>query len=390
MLPIIPSSMMPPPQQQGGMNQMMSGLPPDLVQKILKDVTKGVSQTLTGMASQAIGAGVPWGHVMGELAKMAPPGMALSSSGGPGGPNPMNGGGGNNQPPQQPGGTAKQDTQQTPPAMGDTQNLGPMLAQSAQPQPMQQQAPMQQSYMSGPTQVPTQGFFDPGGFNAQDNSVRMPGGFMNGWGTQRIKDQQEIMGKQPIQPTNQLTQDVELAKNKATLAKDEKTRMDAYFKNINEPLSSAKDLSLVESALTGIDDITKLLGVQSDANGNVTLTNEKLLRNPNFLSKNRQQLQRARDLYINKTLRRDSGAAIGKKEENDFKNIVGFEIGMKSFMQNPKVIAKAMLESKDQLIRDRGRLSPNEKQRSLVTGLRAKGFKDPEIYAYLQRSGEVS
>ena len=413
MIPMMPPSPMQPMNQPSmpSPGNMMSGLPPDIIQKVLKTVTKTVGDTVSGMAQQALGQGVPWGHVLQELMKMAPP-EAMSMMGG-GSPPPGGGipGGDGNKPPQQPGGMTKnQDSMQAPPS-GDLNSLliPQQQMQSQQQQPSMQLGQAQQSFQI-PQILPANGAWQgasttpTGDIHAQGQASailsRLLPGLIPAASTNEAlaqqnslydiaKKKQTVTGTEPIQPYQQLQQDTELAKNRATLEKDALTRRDAYFKSINEPLSSAKDLSLTESALTGIDDITNLLGIKSDAQGNVTIANEKLLRSNNWLSKNRQQLERARNLYINKTLRRDSGAAIGKKEENDFKNIVGFDIGMKAFMQNPKVIAKAVLESKDQLTRDRNRLSPNEKQRGLVTGLRDRGFKDAEIYEYLQRTGEV-
>ena len=396
-------------QQGGGSQNMMSGLPPDILNKVLKDVTK----TMSGLIQQdvvngyqgLIQSGVPIadtvGHILGQLSKLSPvqngieSGMSLLGGGQQPPQMGMNDPNRKPQPPQSP--TEKSEDKNASFTQATTENLGPMLAGSTPSSPQAPQAqPLGQSSMynpSGPSLEATRGFFDAGGFNPETNTVRMPGAFNNSWGMNRIAAQQKIMGKEPIQPSEQLTQDTELAKtaytSRASYAKEERDRQSKFFENINQPLSSAKELSLVESALTGIDDITNILGVQADQNGKVTVKNAGLLKDMNFLKKNTQQLKRARDLYINKTLRRDSGAAIGKKEENDFKEIVGFEIGMKAFMQNPEVIAKSMLESKDQLVRDRNRLSPNEKQRSLVSGLRSRGFKDPEIYDYLSRNGEV-
>lgn len=210
-----------------------------------------------------------------------------------------------------------------------------------------------------------------GGFIQESNDSALAG-------QQAASLKLKAMGKEPIQPYEQLQQDTELAKTayttRASFAKEQRDIQSKAFEKLNDPLSSAKDLSLVESALTGIDDITNLLKISSDENGNITVGNAGLLKDMNFLNKNRQQLQRARDLYINKTLRRDSGAAIGKKEEDDFKKIIGFDIGMKSFMQNPKVIAKAMLESRDQLKKDRANLDPNSESRKFKQFLEAKGL----------------
>lgn len=171
--------------------------------------------------------------------------------------------------------------------------------------------------------------------------------------------------------------------------KKDTERMDNFFKEINQPLSTQKDLSFVEGALTGVDDITNLLGISMDDKGTVSIKNEGLLKDPNPFGAKRQELKRARDVFINKALRRDTGATIGKEEEKQFKDTFGFDIGMGAFKQNPKVVAKSILQVKNQLLRDRANLSPNQKIRDIVGTLRSEGFKDKDIYAKLKDRGLV-
>lgn len=204
MNPIAPP-MMPPTNQsmtQGGVNPMMAGLPEDVIKKVLKSV----SETVSMQASEAIQSGVPWGHVIDELVKMAPPSTMnnnqIASGGGNGGPSGPNGnGGGNTQPPMQPGGgpMKREDVMMTPQSTQDNSNLGSMLANSVQGQQQSQTQQVQQPFQGGPNREATKGFFDPGAFNSDTNTIRMPGGFMTGWGQDRILKQQEIMGMKPLQ-----------------------------------------------------------------------------------------------------------------------------------------------------------------------------------------------
>jgi hypothetical protein len=197
---------------------------------------------------------------------------------------------------------------------------------------------------------------------------------------------QKLQGNEPLQAGEREKEmlQAQIASNKLNLE-----RRDKFFEGINQPLTTTKELSFVESALTGIDNVSNLLGITQDPKtGVVSVTNKDLLRSKNFLSKNRQQLKRARDAFINKSLRRDTGATIGEKEEKEFQKTFGFDIGINAFMQNPDVIAKSLIESKDQLMRDRGRLSPNEETRNLVAQLSGR-YSKAEIYDYLTRTGRA-
>jgi hypothetical protein len=184
----------------------------------------------------------------------------------------------------------------------------------------------------------------------------------------------------------------EQIKTMGTFATKDLERRDKFFGSLSEPASgeTVKQVSLIEKGLTGIDNMSQLLGISMDNNtGKVSINNADLFRNKNFLDKNRQSLQRARDVYINSILRRDSGAAIGKEELKNFEKIMGFDIGMKAYLQNPEVIAKSIMESKLQLQRDRGRLIPNEETRQLTNAWTQAGFSKEEQWDELKRLGRV-
>lgn len=379
----------------GGSN-MMAALPPDIVNKVLKDVTKNISNTVSMQANEAIQAGVPFGNVISDLMKMAAPAMPqnlrgavpMMSGGGNGQPpNPIGGEGGG-KPPQGPQMQPKQDAQVAPLSQ-DSSNVGPLLAQGQQGPSANVGYPQ----YSNPSVAKTGGPFDPGAFDASTNTIRMPGAFMSGWGMDRIAKQQEILGMKPIQPTTQLEQATELTKAGGQAVLDrEKANTEMYNKaydKLVEPLTSAKELSQVESALTGIDNITSLLGIGKDENGNVSVANAGLLKDARWMSKNRQELLRARDLYINKVLRRDSGATITPQDEKIAGKSIGFNVGASAFLQNPNIVAKAIMENRDQLIRDRQNLSPNSATRKFIQDAKAAGASDAEIKAYLAKKGDL-
>lgn len=171
------------------------------------------------------------------------------------------------------------------------------------------------------------------------------------------------------------------------LIENETKYRDEMFKKLLDPVGNSKELSYVESALTGLDNVMNILGISTDEAGNVVIANQGLLKNPNFLSKNRQALKRSREVYINKALRRDSGAVIGKEEEKIFNQTFGFDIGMGSFMKNPEVIAKSLIESQDQLKRDRQNLSPNSEAREFMQFLQRKGMPSSQIKQEMAREG---
>lgn len=167
------------------------------------------------------------------------------------------------------------------------------------------------------------------------------------------------------------------------------SRANDFLKAKRTPLATGKDLSLVESSLNAIDNVIDILGISADEQGNVNIANKSLLSNKNFLNKNRQNLIRARNAYINKALRRDTGAAIGKDEEKQFRETYGFDVGLKAFFQNPDVIAKAILESKDQFIRDRQRLNPSGRINSIHDQLIARGYSPQEAAQAMAEEGLI-
>lgn len=148
-------------------------------------------------------------------------------------------------------------------------------------------------------------------------------------------------------------------------------------------------LSQIESALNAVDQIVTKLNIVVDENsGEINLGNKDLLNNKNFLNKNRQELIRLRDVYINKALRRDTGAAIGVEEEKQFKKTYGFDIGVKSYLQNPEVIAKSILEAQDQLSRDRRRLSPTDDLKVKFDAMVKDGHSPRDVAKYLIEIGQ--
>jgi hypothetical protein len=205
---------------------------------------------------------------------------------------------------------------------------------------------------------------------------------------------QKLAGKEPIQPEEQAKLEAAKSGKEAELMAKQAERVakskSEFFKAINEPLSTAKELSMLESAITGMDTVINMLDIKTDNNGVVSVGNRWLLSDNNFLSKNRQEIIRARDMYINKLLRRESGAVIGKEEEKSAKERLGFDVGLKSLFQNPKVIAKVLLETRAQSLQDRERLSPNERTRNLVQQLRGRNYTDPDIADALERRGIMS
>lgn len=195
-----------------------------------------------------------------------------------------------------------------------------------------------------------------------------------------------------IQLEGQEARGLETAKQDVEVKEAEQKRMNEFFDPILRPEAmtseASKTLSQIESALTGIDNINKLLDISVD-NGKVSIGNKKLLTSKNFVNKNRQALIRARDVFINKALRRDTGAAIGKEEEAQFRRTFGFDVGVGSFLKNPEVIAQSLVESQEQLIRDRNRFLPNEQRNREVKSLLKQGFTKKQIFEELEKRGEI-
>ena len=164
-----------------------------------------------------------------------------------------------------------------------------------------------------------------------------------------------------------------------------------FFKVIDRPFSgeSVKQLSMIETSLTNLDTIKGLLGVKSDEQGNAVMENSELLKSQSWLSKHKQALQRARDTYVNKILRRDSGAVISLEDVKEAEKTIGFKLDLRSYFQNPEVIAKSLIESSDQLQRDRGRLAPKAETRNLVKQLEDMGYPRDDIFSLLDKKGRI-
>ena len=210
--------------------------------------------------------------------------------------------------------------------------------------------------------------------------------------------QQELSGKKPLQAGEREKLDIEAGKGIKKLELEQKQavtkRMDEFFDPIlrKEPQSPElnKTLSQIELSINALDNITNLLQIDfNEATGEINMKNKELLRSKDFRDKNRQSLIRARDMFINKTLRRDSGATVGEEEEKAFKRIAGFDIGIKSYFQNPDVIAQAIVESKQQSLRDRSRLLPNETRDREIKALLQQGHSKESIFGEFERRGEI-
>ena len=177
---------------------------------------------------------------------------------------------------------------------------------------------------------------------------------------------QKITGTEPIQP-------LERAKATTAGAKKAQEIQNEFFGQIEKPLSTAKDVGLVERTITSLDDVNSLLGITLDESGEVQISNEGALGNVNIFNRNRQALKRSRDQFIRSALRLESGAAIGEKEEADFKDTFGFEIGFKAFGRNPEVIARSLLQLRQNFGTQRENLNPNSEARQFNSFLKSQG-----------------
>jgi len=170
-------------------------------------------------------------------------------------------------------------------------------------------------------------------------------------------------------------------------------RQDKFWETYDKGLTSEtnKQLSLLDTALTSADDIIDILGIGLDDNGYVTVKNAGMLKDPNFFNKNRRALTKARDIFVNKLLRRDSGAAITPDEMKQASQMFGFQLGnIKALAQNAEVIGKVILQTKDQLTMDRNRLVPNLATKDLVFQLEQKGYTRSQIYTALTNRGMIN
>ena len=374
--------------------------------KTSEEVRKAVSKHLQGQAVEALQQQTPK-DVIAMINKLLPSEQQAA---------PAAGGTAIGQPPQT-------QTPEALPAISPQEQVQQILGQLAnfQSQQAQPQTSPEAQALTGNKQSAVEGvdegkllqdlltniefrkgsFLDPGGTISKEGDktiITRPGLLARIGGTgksdlQTLGDIQTLSGQEPLQ-------DSDAQKSKLKAIETAKTadatlfnkRRDELFKSIESPMSSeaAKSLSQIESSLTALDNINSILGVTMDEKtGEVRIKNAQQLKNPNFLNKNRQALKRARDVFINKSLRRDSGAAISKDEEKSFKRIYGFDVGMSSYLKNPEVIAKSLVESQQQLSRDRLRLSPNEEMKSLDRHLKEQGFSKDQRADFYKRSGRL-
>lgn len=116
-----------------GSGNILAGLDQKMIKKIFNDVTTSVSDTLSQHAVEAVNQGVPYGHILDQILKMAPvsAGMKIGQdmAAGGGGKPPDNGMGQNNsqfRPPQGPQPGVKNDQSQSGAvAAGDNTTVAP-------------------------------------------------------------------------------------------------------------------------------------------------------------------------------------------------------------------------------------------------------------------------
>lgn len=193
---MIPMEMTAPAE---GMNSnILAGLTGD----ILKKVTKNIIDTTSQHASDAINQGVPYGHVLEQLLKMAPPGANLMGGGAPPPGGPMGDGGG--PPPKGPAPMAKR-------AEGDVAMVPTQQAVPTQPDvPQQQQQPQSQdiltallaSMQGGGRILPTKpGFMNTIGSDNQlmTNGDLQLGGMFPMHTLDAMSQAQQLTGRQPMQ-----------------------------------------------------------------------------------------------------------------------------------------------------------------------------------------------
>lgn len=164
---------------------------------------------------------------------------------------------------------------------------------------------------------------------------------------------------------------------------------DDTFKQLQTPLTSAKDVGLVERTITSLTDVTSLLQISIGPDGKVQIGNKSLLTNKNIFSRDRQALKRARDGFVRSALRLESGAAIGEKEEKDFQKTFGFQIGLTAFARNPEVIARSLLQLQQNFESQRANLNPNSKVRQMNQEMAARGVSPAVRKQILAEGGHL-
>lgn len=411
------------PQMQNQQNGQKSGGGKfDPLRAMLEGPAQIIGQMLSQDLMQAKQMGVPTDNLIQTLLSMSPismgakagqeAGAALMGGGGspPGGPQPPNGGG---PPPNGPGGVATDDqSNQMAPQSTGGQNINQAFlggnqatqpgAMGAQPgfNPMATLAgiPTAQELQPRFNQVRNGGMFSinkmlPNGdiqaggpfaamFGPTMNQITGAQGAISAQGANQA--QEKAVGA-AITPQSAS----EKATNEASLAKNQMDMWNKSYEKLLEPVAGAKELSQVEGAITALDDITNILGISVDKTGTAKIKNRKLLGDPVWVRKNRPGLLRARDLFINKTLRRDSGATITPADEKAAARSIGFNVGASAFLQNPDLIAKSIVSSREQLLRDRTNLSPNSTTRLFVQEAKAQGATDAQIKQYLAQKGDL-
>lgn len=336
-------------------SNIMSGLPPDIINKVLKDVMKSVSQTVSMQAQEALQQGASWGNVIEDLIKMAPPGMNLMGGGGsppPGGPNDLGGGGGN-KPPQGP--TPVQDDQSFQDTSGGFSNSPQMSNLQLNRSPYQQgragfepnsiNAALLGQGQSQPTQnnprVISGGIFSKNKM-LPSGDMQVGGAFSDflGPNMEDLIAGQKFIGQEPYQSGEQ-QKDVQAAL-KAFALKDyeqdrldnrERIKVDAEAMNPKLAGESSTKFALAMEGKDATEEIAKILFTNpSDASGRI----QEMKFTPDFFKSDvARDLQLRLMSIIDARTRFETGATLGKGER---------EIESKKMMprlnESPQIYAK--------------------------------------------------
>lgn len=150
---------------------------------------------------------------------------------------------------------------------------------------------------------------------------------------------------------------------------------------VDKPLSSADSntLGFINSA---VDASTQLLDIFQYDPQTGTIGNPNALRDFNPKSSSGQNITRLINQLKNDLLRKESGAAITKDDQDFIKKITPRD---KSLIENPETAVNKLVSIANKLNAQKKLMQPNADQKDKIKFLKAKGVSETEIYQAIQQ-----
>lgn len=386
------------------------------LEAILKKVSNNLADVYSQQATEAVTAGVPASDILGTLSQLMgvkqPQAQNLSGTspqtlekvlymiqqGGMGGQ--QGNGSGQPQPPQPPNMPVGVDDPSRKQRQTPTQPVGidPISqalggAAPAQPQMAPQASQPAQSPQS--PQIIDPGFFGRMFGNAQvkQNGDVVIGGKLNPFATQDyqlkgaqelIQGQQKISGQEPIQPKDLLSAETSLGVARgsaaASLLKNDMTRMDTFFTNLNKAPSGevGKSLMQLDSGINAADQMLDILEKNPGSFSRMNVIGDAF----------GQQLGTLATQLKSAILRGEGGATLTNSEIEMVKKISP-KTGLSAFGEDPRTAMFKLQQIRNKMDNGRKIYRPDQSTREMITTMQKAGHTKQSIWEFLKTQGEM-